>query len=91
MYFYSAPTNVAAVQESVNSVLVTWGPSSDAAGYKISYNSSGGDSGNVTLDDSTTSHTLTGLQNGETYFISVEAISDTLPSVRVEAIVELSE
>ena len=41
-----------AVQDGPTSITVTWTASSDATGYRISYNSSEGDSGN--------NHTLTG-------------------------------
>ena len=44
----------------------------------IDYDSSGGNSGSFTVNDgSTDEYTLTDLQNGDTYTISIVAISDT--------------
>ena len=76
-----------AVQAGPTSITVTWSPSSDATSYRIDYDSSGGDSGSVTVSDgSTVMEALTGLQNGDTYTISIVATSDTgLPSVSVPA------
>ena len=77
----SPPSNVTAVQTGPTSIRVTWSPSSDATGYRIDYDSSGGDSGNVTISGgSTDEYTLTGLQNGDTYNISIVAISDHFSS-----------
>ena len=65
---------------------MSWNPSSNATGYKIDYDSSGGDSGNVAVSGgSTDSETLTGLQNGDTYTISIIATSEFLPSESVAA------
>ena len=73
-----------AVQTGPTSITVSWSPSSDATGYRIDYDSSGGDSGSVTVSGgSTDMETLTGLQNGD---ISIVATSDTaLPSESVSA------
>ena len=76
------------VQHSLTSIIVTWTASSDATGYRISYTSSGGDSGSETVSDgSTETHTLTGLLNGETYTISIvsTAFSPGPPRAPVEA------
>ena len=75
------------VQAGPTSITVSWSPSSDANGYRIDYDSSGGDSGNVTVSGgSTDMETVTGLQNGDTYTISIVATSDTvLPSESVPA------
>ena len=80
-----------AVQAGPTSITVTWSPSSSATGYRINYDSSGGDSGNVTVSGgSTDMETLTGLQNGDTYTISIVATSDTaLPSESVAVSVGL--
>ena len=61
--------------------------SDDATGYRIDYTSSGGDSDSVTVSGgSTDMRTLTGLQNGDTYTISIVATSDSgLPSESVMA------
>ena len=83
------PSGVTAVQAGI---LLSWSPSSDATSYGIEYESSGGDSGSVTVSDgSTDMYTLTGLQNGDTYTISIAATSDTnFPSVSVAIMVGLS-
>ena len=63
---------------------MTWSPSSSATGYRIDYDSSGGDSGSVTVSGgSTDMETLTGLQNGDTYTISIVALTQLLPSESV--------
>ena len=60
----SPPSGVTAVQTGPTSIRT---PSSDATGYRIDYDSSGGDSGSVTVSGgSTDMETLTGLQNGDT-------------------------
>ena len=70
-----------AEQEGPDGIRVTWTPSSGANGYIISYVNGVGSSDNVTVDDgSIESYTLTGLQNGATYTISIVAISQHLPS-----------
>ena len=76
-----------AVQTGPTSITVSWSSSSDATGYRIDYDSSGGDSGSVTVSGgSTVMETLTGLKNGDTYTISIVATSDTaLPSESVPA------
>ena len=73
-----------AEQESPSSISVSWSPSSNATGYKVTYDSSGGDSGSETVSGGSTNNTtLTGLQNGDTYNISILATSKDLPSERV--------
>ena len=70
----SLPTNVTAVQDGPISILVSWNPSSDATGYRIHY-----DSQSFPVDGGRS--ILTNLQNGDTYYISIEAISQRrLPS-----------
>ena len=68
---------------------MTWTASSDATGYRISYTSSGGDSGSA--DVSGDSHTLTGLVRETTYTISITATSQSLSSSPVTVEVTLSE
>ena len=90
----SSPTGARAVQDGPTSILVSWSPSSDATGYMIHYDSGGGHSGNETVSGgSTDSYTLTCLQNGDTYNISIAALSIDLPSsaVSVEFEITLSE
>ena len=60
-----------AVEDGLTSIIVTWTASSDVTGYKISYNSSGGDSSSA--DVSGDNHTLTGLVREDTYTISIIA------------------
>ena len=71
-----------AVQEGPTSIRVSWSPPSplgDTTGYRISY--SGGSSGSVDVSDGSTSiHTLTGLENGASYTISIVGASLHLPS-----------
>ena len=72
----SVPSNVTAVQTGPTNITVSWSPSSNATGYRIDYDSSGGDSGNMTVSGgSTDEYVLTGLQNGDTYTISIVATS----------------
>ena len=74
----SAPTNLTAVQEGPTSIRVSWSPPTplgNTTGYRIYY--SGGSSGSVGVSDgSTDNHTLTGLQNGDTYTISIVGTSE---------------
>ena len=78
----SAPSNLMAVQEGLTSVRVSWSPPTplgDTTGYRISY--SGGSSGSVDVSDgSTNTHTLTGLENGASYTVSIVGTSLHLPS-----------
>ena len=83
------PTGVTAVQHGLTSIIVTWTASSDATGYRISYTSSGRDSGSA--DVSGDSHTLTSLVRETTYTISITAISQSLFSSPVTVEVTLSE
>ena len=78
-----------AVQDGLTSIIVTWTASSDATGYRISYNSSGGDSGNA--DVSGDNHILTGLVREDNYTISITASIQTLSSSPVTVEVTLSE
>ena len=89
MLLVSPPTGVTAVQHGLSSIIVTWTASSDATGYRISYTSSGGDSGSA--DVSGDSHTLTGLVRETTYTISITATSQSLSSSSVTVEVTLSE
>ena len=81
----SAPTNLMAVQEGPTSIRVSWSPPTplgDTTGYRIYY--SGGSSGSEDVSDgSTDNYTLTSLQNGESYDISLVATSQHLPSESV--------
>ena len=70
-----------AVQEGVTSIRVSWSPSSDATGYRISYTSPGPTSGSVNVSGGSTDHyLLSGLQNGISYNISIEAVSEKFNS-----------
>ena len=84
------PTNVMAVQEGHTSIRVSWTPSSDATGYTISY-TGGGSSDSVTVSGgSTDNYLLTGLQNGDSYTISIIATSQQFPSDAVVVEITLS-
>ena len=93
----SPPSDVIAVQNGLTSITVTWTPPSPlgyTTGYRISYTGGGGSSGSVDVDGgNTNSHTLMGLTNGDTYFISIVATASSgLPSTPVVAgTVALSE
>ena len=88
----SAPTNLMAVQEGPTSIRVSWSPPTplgDTTGYRILYNGSG--SGIVDVSDhSTDNYLLTGLQNKDTYNISIFAISQHIPSQVVIADMEVT-
>ena len=87
----SPPSGVTAVQTGPTSIRVTWTPPTPLdgiTGYIIYYaNEDDSRSGSMTVSGgSTDMETLTGLQNGDTYTISIVATSDTgLPSVSVMA------
>ena len=68
-----------AVQEGPTSIRVSWSPPTplgDATGYRIYY--SGGSSGSVDVSDgSIDNYLLTGLQNEESYTISIVTLATT--------------
>ena len=76
----SAPTNLMAVQEGPTSIIVSWSPPiplGDTTGYRIYYNSDSDSSDSVDVSGgSTDSYMLTGLQNGDSYTISILATSE---------------
>jgi chitodextrinase len=61
----TAPTNLLVTSTTETSVSLAWGPSTDNSG-KFTYVIAGGPT-NVTVSQTQTSHTLTGLQSGKTY------------------------
>ena len=68
-----------AVQTGPTSIQVSWSPSNDATGYRIDYYSSGGYSESfIVISASINEYTLTGLQNGDTYTISIVATSNVV-------------
>ena len=74
-------SGLTAVQDGPTSIVVSWDPFSEATGYRISYDSNGGHRETVSVDgQSTTSWTLTDLQNEQTYTISVVATVQDLVS-----------
>ena len=91
----SAPTNPMAVQEGLTSIRVSWTISSDATGYRVSYNNSNDDSQESTTisDGSNNSILLNNLIVKATYTISIVATSPHFHSstVTVEDHVTLSE
>ena len=83
----SPPTNLTAVQTGPTSIDVSWTPPTplgDTTGYIIYYtNDDNTDS--VDIDGgSTDEYTLSDLQNGDTYTISIIATSQHLPSDTVD-------
>ena len=79
------------VQDSLTSITVSWTPSTNATGYRIYYDNSGGHSGFEDVGGgSTDNHTLSDLQNGTTYTISIMATSYSPPSTLVELNIDLS-
>ena len=82
------------VQSDGTSVLLTWttpDPLGDTTGYTISY-TGGGSSGSVNVaGGSTDSFSLTGLDSGETYTISLVGRSRHIPSAAITAQIVPSE
>ena len=83
----SPPTDLTAVQAGPTSIDVSWTPPTplgDTTGYIIYYtnddNTDSVDIDGVSIDE----YTLTDLQNGETYTISIIATSQHLPSDTVD-------
>ena len=86
----SAPTNLMAVQEGLTSIRVSWSPPTplgDTTWYKSYY--SGGYGYVAIVGGSADNYPLTGLVMGVTYTIWIEAISQHLPSGRVETTITL--
>ena len=80
IFIVTSPTNVMAVPAGPTSIRVSWTPSTNATGYTISY-TGGGSSDSVTVSGgSTDNYLLTGLQNGDTYTISVAAMAGQFTS-----------
>ena len=70
-----------AVQDGPTSIRVSWTPSSDATGYRIQYEDSGGDNNSVIVSGgSSNNHLLTGLERETTYTVYIVATSQMLPS-----------
>ena len=83
----SAPTSVMAVQEGLTSIRVSWSPPTplgDTTGYRI-YSGGSNDSVDVS-GGSRDNYLLTGLQNGESYTISIVATSQHFFSVDMVAL-----
>ena len=79
------PLNLVAVQLTITAVQVSWSaPASGATvtGYVIYYETTGGSEQSVAVGAAATEYTLTGLMNGQTYSISIVALSAQLPSIR---------
>ena len=85
----STPENVTAVVSGLTSVLMSWSESSENTGYIIYYWSSGGDNDSIDISNSSTTHILTNLQNGEVYDISIVATSVHFHSEAIDIIVKL--
>ena len=76
------PNIVSLVQVSATTVRVEWSQPSGGAsvtGYTVHYSSNNGGTNSISgLPSTSTSHEITGLTNGRTYSISVEATSEQL-------------
>ena len=82
------PTDLTAVQTGPTIIDVSWTsptPLDDTTGYIIYYTNDDNTDSVVIDGGSTDEYTLTNLQNGETYTISIIATSSDLPSVSVLA------
>ena len=82
------PTNLThEVQGDFTSILLMWAPPSplgETNRYRISYNAVGGSSNSVNISDGNTSNfTLSGLEKGKDYNISIVGISDHFFSMSV--------
>ena len=80
-----------AVQDGPTSIRVTWTPPSplgDSTGYIISFTSDSSSTGSENIDDGqTNTYTVTDLNNGGTYTVSVTGTAENrLPSSAIEAI-----
>ena len=75
------------VQDDFTSILLMWVPPSalgDTTGYRISYNAVGDSSESVNISDGTISKfTLSGLEKGNEYNISIVGTSDHFSSMSV--------
>ena len=81
-----------AVQNGPTSVIVTWSPSISATGYRIQYDSTGGHRDSETIDtNDIVSWSLTSLQIGQTYTISVVATYEYISSNVIQVEVILSK
>ena len=84
LFIYTAvlpPTNVRATVLTPRSVVVTWEPppSSNIISYLISYTTTAlyTSGGSMSVDGTTTSHTLTNLEEGTLYNITVQATNSS--------------
>ena len=81
------PTGLTAVQTGPTSIDVSWTPPTplgDITGYIIYYTNDDNTDSVVIDGGSTDEYTLTDLQNGDTYTISIVATSQHLPSDTVD-------
>ena len=89
------PTGLIAIQVSATSVMVSWTPPANTTivtGYQIFYTENGvSEQSRDVSDASTDMDTIPGLKIASTYFITMVATSDYLPSkvVRPAKIIEL--
>ena len=83
----SPPTNLTyEVQGDFTSILLMWVPPSplgDTTGYRISYNAVGDSSNSNISDGNTCNYTLSGLEKGKVYNLSIFGTSDHFFSIRV--------
>ena len=70
----SVPINIRANTLTPHSVKVNWDKTSDATGYRISYNSAFSNGSESVNDGSTTTHSLENLKHNTQYTITVQTI-----------------
>ena len=85
-------TNIAPLNRALK---ITWTPSPGATGYRIYYSTESFDGSSLPAHrdvdgGSTTSHTISGLDNGTTYFIAVSSLARSHIFAAVTAVADLS-
>ena len=76
-----SPFDLTLSRTAMDVLLVSWtAPSQTVTGYVIYYQQDGGERISMSVEASATSYTITGLNIGATYSISMVATSNTLPS-----------
>ena len=80
----SSPTSLNAVQVNLTSFRVSWTPPATVTGYQVYWSGDGGyDSGNMSAGAEDTTVHVTDRIPGLTYYITIVALSDHLPSPAV--------
>ena len=77
------PTGLTVIQNGLESVLVSWmdgGGAATVTGYTIYYQQEGGERRSLRTEAGAITANISGLISGETYSITVVALSTSLPS-----------